>query len=61
MSAILGGIAFILWLWALIDVLKNEFNGSNKIVWLLTVVLLPVVGFVLYFIIGRTQKVSLQE
>lgn len=44
-------------LWALIDILKNEFTGSNKIVWLLVTVLLHPFGAVIYYFIGRNQKV----
>jgi uncharacterized RDD family membrane protein YckC len=54
----LGIIPFVLWLWALIDILRNEFTGDNKIIWLLVVILVPFVGFILYFFIGRDQKVK---
>jgi hypothetical protein len=43
---------------ALISVLQNEFTGNNKLVWLLVVLLIPFVGALLYFIIGRTQKIK---
>ena len=43
---------------ALIDILRNEFTGSNKIVWVLIVILLPILGTLLYFIIGTGQKVK---
>ncbi len=57
MMTILGILAFILWLWALIDILKNEFRGNNKIIWIIVVILLPVVGFILYYLIGREQRI----
>ena len=41
---------------ALIDIVRNEFTGNNKIVWLLVVLLGNFLGALLYFIIGRTQK-----
>jgi hypothetical protein len=41
---------------ALIDIVRNEFTGNNKIVWLLVVLLGNFLGAVLYFIIGRKQK-----
>lgn len=47
-------------LWCLVDVLKNEFTGSNKIIWLLVVVssfFIPVIGWALYLLIGRNQKI----
>ncbi|MCK7590589.1 PLD nuclease N-terminal domain-containing protein [Subsaxibacter sp. CAU 1640] len=41
---------------ALIDIVRNEFSGNNKIVWLLVVLLSNFFGALLYFIIGRKQK-----
>jgi len=49
---------FIFWLWALIDILKSDFrDSSNKIVWLLVVFFLYGLGALLYYFIGRKQKV----
>ena len=42
---------------ALIDVLRNEFTGSNKIVWVIAVIFAPFVGPMAYFVFGRKQKV----
>jgi Phospholipase_D-nuclease N-terminal len=58
---LVGVAAFVFWLWVLIDILKSEFTGSNKIVWLLAVILLPLLGAVLYWFIGREQKVTDEE
>ena len=43
---------------ALIDILKSEFNGNNKIVWLLVVLFTNFFGAILYFLIGREQKIT---
>ena len=43
---------------ALIDILRNEFSENNKIVWLLVVLLGNLIGAILYFIIGRKQKIQ---
>ena len=58
---LVGIAAFVFWLWVLIDILKSEFTGPNKIVWLVAVVLLPLLGAVLYWFIGREQKVRDEE
>jgi hypothetical protein len=50
-------IILIVWLIALIDVLKSDFRNHNKIIWLLTVILLPFVGAIIYFIAGRRQRI----
>ena len=45
-------------LFALIDILRSEFTGSNKLVWLVVVFLFPLLGALAYFAIGRKQKIS---
>lgn len=55
---IFGLVSFIFFIVALVDILKSEFRGYNKIVWLLLVILLPTIGVIAYFIIGRKQKIK---
>lgn len=43
---------------ALIDILKNEFEGNNKLIWILVVLFLWIIGAVLYYFIGRKQKIK---
>jgi uncharacterized membrane protein YwaF len=51
--------SIVLWISALIDILKSDFRGgSDKIVWLLVVVFLPLLGAILYFTIGKNQKIN---
>lgn len=52
-------IPAILWLWALIDCLKSNFNNNNKLVWVILIVLAPFLGAILYLAIGRGQKVTI--
>ncbi|MHB1660734.1 MAG: PLDc N-terminal domain-containing protein [bacterium] len=52
--------SIVLWISALIDILKSDFRGgSDKIVWLLVVVFLPLLGAILYFTIGKNQKIDI--
>lgn len=47
----------VLWVMAIVDVLKNEFKGQNsKIIWLLVLVFLGPIGLFLYYFIGKSQK-----
>jgi len=56
-SLIIGLAVLVLWIWALIDILKSEFKDStNKIIWLLVVFFLNGFGALLYYFIGRHQK-----
>ena len=43
---------------ALIDILKNEFYENNKLIWVLVVLFASFFGAVLYFLIGRKQKIA---
>jgi len=52
----LGLVAF--WIWAIIDVVKNEpSEGNDKIVWLLIVILLGWVGALIYLLARRPKRV----
>lgn len=51
-------IPFVLTLWAFVDVLKNEFTGHNKLIWALVILFLAPLGCILYYFIGRTQKIQ---
>ena len=51
-------LPLILIISALVDILKSEFTGNNKIVWVLVVMFLPLLGSILYFVIGRNQKTT---
>jgi len=50
-------IIILLPLIALIDILTNEFTGSNKIIWVIIVIFFPIIGAILYFLIGTRQKI----
>ncbi|MGD1890670.1 MAG: PLDc N-terminal domain-containing protein [Cyclobacteriaceae bacterium] len=47
-----------LWLYALIDVLRSRFrNDSDKIIWVLVVILLQFLGAIIYLAVGKNQNV----
>lgn len=43
---------------AVIDIAKGKFEDINKIVWILIVLLLPIMGPIIYLIVGRRQKLK---
>lgn len=56
--ALLGFIG-LLPLIALIDIIRNEFRGSNdKVMWVIIVLFIPFLGWLLYFLIGRSQRIT---
>jgi len=52
-----GGI--ILPLLALIDIMRSDFESNDKLIWIIVVLLLPLLGSILYFIIGVNKKKKL--
>lgn len=55
-AGILSLACLAAWVWALVDILKNDFSGPNKLIWLVLVLALPLIGVILYYFIGREQK-----
>ncbi|MFV0541447.1 MAG: PLD nuclease N-terminal domain-containing protein [Aestuariibaculum sp.] len=43
---------------ALVDILRSKFNENNKTIWILVVLLAGFIGAILYFLIGREQKIK---
>ncbi len=50
----LAVVVFVLW--TLIDMLQAKKPSDWKILWLLVMVLLPVLGSIFYYFIGRKDK-----
>ena len=51
-------VVFLIPLIALIDILKSKFEGNNKIIWVLVSLFFPFFGSILYFSIGRKQRIN---
>lgn len=51
---ILGFITLALWIYAIYDIFKGSLAGDPKrIMWLVIVLLLPILGVILYFLLGK--------
>jgi phospholipase D-like protein len=57
---VLGVVAVIAWVVAIVDMVRrrDELARNQLVAWVLLVVLLPIVGTVLYFAIGRKPAVA---
>ncbi len=49
-------ITAVLPILALIDILRSDFTGNNKIMRVLIVLFMNIIGSILYFLIGKNQK-----
>ena len=59
----LVGLAFLIfWIYTIVDVARNKFSDdTTKIVWLLVVIFLGLLGSLIYWIFGRSNRVVVNE
>jgi len=53
MIGILGLLVFVLDIIAIVDVVKSSADAEKKTLWILLILVLPVIGMILYFIMGK--------
>ena len=53
----LGGM--ILWIWTLIDCIKNESDqGNERIVWVVVIAVAQLIGALIYLIVRRPTRIA---
>lgn len=52
---IVGTIIFVLDIIAIVSVLLGRGTVSHKVLWIVMILLLPVVGMILYYLLGRNS------
>ena len=55
---LVGLCLFLLPLYAIVDIVHSKFEGNMQLIWVIIVVFFNVFGTILYFIIGRNQKIK---
>ncbi len=53
---IIGTVIMVLNLIAIVSVLLGHGSVGHKLLWILLILILPVIGMILYFLIGRSPK-----
>ena len=48
----------VLWIWALIDCATNEPSGTEKIVWILIILLGGCIGALIYLLVRRPKRMQ---
>jgi hypothetical protein len=56
MVSLIGLVILVLDVIALVSLLQSGANTANKILWALLIILLPVLGMILYFLMGPGRK-----
>ena len=55
-ALIIWALIFILWLWMLIDCIKNEKDGTQRIIWALVIFFFPCIGSLIYLFARKMQR-----
>jgi hypothetical protein len=55
MGGIVGLVVAVLDIIAIVDLLKSSIDTGKKALWIILILFLPVIGMVLYFLIGKKQ------
>ena len=49
-------LAFVFWLWMLINAIKNpSLSGTERVIWVLVIIFLPFLGSLIYFFAARSK------
>ncbi len=56
-SSVWGLLVLIADIWAIVNIFQSSADTAKKVIWTVVVLVLPVLGFVLWFFLGpRTGK-----
>ena len=55
MGTFLGLVILVLDIIAIVDVLKGTGDTGKKLLWILLILILPLIGMVLYFLLGKKK------
>ncbi len=52
-GGLLGLIILVLDIWAIIKILDSRHSTGQKVLWIVVIVLLPLLGLILWYLLGR--------
>jgi len=55
MTGILGLIILVLDILAIVDIVKSAKAGGQKALWIVLILILPIIGLILYYLVGRKK------
>ena len=53
MRGLLGLVILVLDIIAIIDCVKSKMSVGKKVLWIILILILPLIGMILYFLVGR--------
>ena len=58
MYSLIGLVILVLDIIAIVSILKSSADTGTKLLWVVLVILLPLVGMILYFLMGPGRKAA---
>ncbi len=56
MKALFAIVLLVLDIMAILQVLKSSMTGGKKALWIILIILLPLIGLILYYLIGKKSS-----
>jgi Phospholipase_D-nuclease N-terminal len=57
-ESLIGLVAFIFWVWMLIDCLSSSRPTGEKLLWFLVIFFLNLLGALIYYFLGRSPRAA---
>ncbi len=58
---IIGVLWLILFIWALLDIIRANKDTGWKVIWILVCFIFPVVGTIVYYLFARQKNMQLPQ
>ena len=55
MGGLIGLIVLVLDVIAIVDAVKSSLETGKKVLWIVLILILPIVGMILYFLVGKKK------
>jgi hypothetical protein len=55
MGGLLGLVILVLDIIAIVDLFKGQVDTGKKVLWLILIIILPVIGMIIYFLVGKKK------
>ncbi len=55
MGTLFGLVVLVLDIVAIVDAVKSSLDTGKKVLWIILILVLPILGMVLYFLLGRKK------
>ncbi len=58
MQTLIGLVILVLDIIAIVDCVRGKLPTGHKVLWIILILILPVIGLILYFLLGRKKAAA---